>query len=250
MIVRKNFYSSVNSPIDSSLANVSALPLKVDHQKRLPPVRDQGDRPTCLVFAATCGHEDKRQQEILIVERLSEEALYWACKQIDADEEGGTTYESASVALERWGQPPEESWPYDATLEGDGRSPLPKGMAAGEGWFRRSIAEISTDLEQVKALLAAGGLVLLGLELMDSFLRPDAGYIPAPSSDDTSLGGHAVVAVGYDDGPECLIVRNSWGTEWGIDGYGYLPYSYYVEHSLDSWSLGPVPNADNVERVA
>jgi len=229
---------------------MNALPSNVDHQKRLQPVRDQGDRPTCLAFAATCGHEDKRQQEIRIVERLSEEALYWGCKQIDADDEGGTTYESASVALERWGQPTEESWPYEATIEGDGPSPLPKGMAAGEGWFRRSIAEISTDLEQVKALLAAGGLVLLGLELMDSFLRPDAGYIPAPSPDDTSLGGHAVVAVGYDDESGSLIVRNSWGTEWGIDGYGYLPYSYYAKHSLDSWSLGPVPNGDKVEQVA
>jgi C1A family cysteine protease len=222
----------------------------VDHQKRLQPVRDQGDRPTCLAFAATCGHEDKRQVETRLVERLSEEALYWGCKELDVDGEGGTTFESASVSLERWGQPLEESWPYDPTLDGDGPSPLPTGMAAGDGWFRRSIAEIPTNLEQVKAVLAGGGLVLLGLELMDSFMRLDAGHIPAPSLDDENLGGHAVVAVGYDDGSEYLIVRNSWGTEWGIDGYGYLPYSYYVKHGLDNWILGPVPNGDKVEQAA
>jgi C1A family cysteine protease len=40
------------------------------------------------------------------------------------------------------------------------------------------------------------------------------------------IGGHAVLAVGYDDAKQVLIVRNSWGPAWGYQGYFYMPYAY------------------------
>ena len=53
------------------------------------------------------------------------------------------------------------------------------------------------------------------------------------------LGGHAVVAVGYDDSKECFIVRNSWGTNWGDAGYFYMPYAYLTNPELasDAWEI-------------
>jgi hypothetical protein len=70
------------------------------------------------------------------------------------------------------------------------------------------------------------------------------GDIPFPTPEDKQEGGHAVVAVGYDDQRKigadtgALLIRNSWGTGWGEKGYGWLPYSYVTaEQAFDFWSL-------------
>ena len=72
----------------------------------------------------------------------------------------------------------------------------------------------------------------------------ERGWIPLPSEKDGVIGGHAVVAVGYDDAKEitdskgALLIRNSWGPEWGRDGYGWMPYDYILQGlTSDWWSL-------------
>ena len=72
----------------------------------------------------------------------------------------------------------------------------------------------------------------------------DTGNIPFPGQGDSLVGGHAVLAVGFDDqkkiGKEkgALLIRNSWGTTWGDGGYGWLPYKYVLDRiALDFWSL-------------
>ena len=70
------------------------------------------------------------------------------------------------------------------------------------------------------------------------------GEIPFPTAGDTVQGGHAVLAVGYDDAKKigsakgALLIRNSWGTGWGAEGYGWLPYDYVLKGlANDFWSL-------------
>ncbi len=60
-----------------------------------------------------------------------------------------------------------------------------------------------------------------------------------PASGEKSIGGHAVMAVGYDDGKQCFIVRNSWGSGWGLAGYFLMPYAYISQSSLadDFWTI-------------
>ncbi|HBN08566.1 MAG TPA: hypothetical protein DD435_07915 [Cyanobacteria bacterium UBA8530] len=58
-------------------------------------------------------------------------------------------------------------------------------------------------------------------------LRKDVastGIMPMPKPSEQVFGGHAVLAVGYDDAKKVLIVRNSWGSGWGDKGYFYMPY--------------------------
>ncbi len=72
------------------------------------------------------------------------------------------------------------------------------------------------------------------------------GEIPYPKANEEVVGGHAILAVGYDNakkikqqgGPEttgAFLIRNSWGTEWGMDGYGWLPYRYVEDELADDW---------------
>ena len=66
-----------------------------------------------------------------------------------------------------------------------------------------------------------------------------SGVLNLPGSGEGVVGGHAVLAVGYDDVAQRFIVRNSWGTSWGLDGYFTMPYAYLCDANLsdDLWTI-------------
>jgi C1A family cysteine protease len=62
------------------------------------------------------------------------------------------------------------------------------------------------------------------------------GLVPLPNRRESSLGGHAICPVGYDDKKKLVKFKNSWSESWGDDGYGYLPYAYIEKYMMDAWS--------------
>lgn len=99
---------------------------------------------------------------------------------------------------------------------------------------------VKRDLKALRACLAEGYPIAFGMSLFDSFYNTPSvrkvGAVPMPGSSEGQRGGHAVLAVGYDDAKEHFVVRNSWGSRWGDRGYFYLPYSFF-EHRIDGQSL-------------
>jgi len=100
---------------------------------------------------------------------------------------------------------------------------------------------LDADLTQLKTCLASGSPFVFGIRLYPSFETADVahtGFVPMPAEDEAQIGGHALVAVGYDDLGRNFIVRNSWGADWGDAGYCYLPYGY-ITNSLasDFWAI-------------
>ena len=83
----------------------------------------------------------------------------------------------------------------------------------------------------MKACLAAGYPFVFGFTVYESFESADVartGVASMPAPDEKVIGGHAVLAVGYDDAAQTFLVRNSWGTGWGQAGYFTLPYAYFT----------------------
>ncbi len=217
------------------------IPASTDLRQYLPSILDQGQRPTCLAFAVTAAHELSRAGGLAVKEDLSEEALYWGCKRRDRDRIPGTSFVSATAALARPGQPLEAVWPYDPTRD-DTISYTPTVRLGGPGWHRTRLVRIRLSTDRLRAELAGGRAIALGVVLTAGFLMPNGDRIPPPRPGEPTFGRHAVLSVGYQDGyPDsndgALIIRNSWGDTWANGGYAWLPYAYVEALGREAWRV-------------
>jgi C1A family cysteine protease len=104
------------------------------------------------------------------------------------------------------------------------------------GYFR-----IHQELRHLKACLAQGLPFTFGGSIHESFMTRQVkhtGRIPMPRRGERVLGGHAMTIVGYEDRRATFILRNSWGTRWGLGGYAELPYDFLLHPSFawDFWT--------------
>lgn len=212
-----------------------APPIAVDLRPNLPVVRDQGDtRGTCVAFAVTAAHEFDREVAGAAAEHLSEEALYWGCKVVDGQWRSGTLFSSAARTLSTTGQPPEPVWPYDPKRPNG--VPYAPVSPPDAGWLTSSMAAMSADASTVRSELDAGSPVVLGVVVFDSMFRPTPkGRVELPPAGSPVRGRHAVLAVGYN--ADALLIRNSWGETWGVDGYGWLTDAYTAQCLRDAWRI-------------
>ena len=105
----------------------------------------------------------------------------------------------------------------------------------------------------MKGCLASKFPFVFGFTAYESFESPKVaktGILGMPASDEKVVGGHAVMAVGYDDATRMFIVRNSWGSSWGQKGYYRMPYAYLTDSNLasDFWTIRSVEEGATVKR--
>jgi C1A family cysteine protease len=104
-----------------------------------------------------------------------------------------------------------------------------------------SYYSVNKTIRDVKQCLAEGYPVVFGFTVFDSFMSQKVartGIAEMPKRNEQPQGGHAIMAVGYDDSKEALIIRNSWGTNWGLNGYFYMPYGYITNNlATDFWTI-------------
>jgi C1A family cysteine protease len=160
-------------------------------------------------------------------------------------------------ALILFGAPPEEYWPYK--VADFDKEPTPFLYAFAQNFQAISYYRLDppgtrkeTLLGRIKEHLSSGLPSMFGFTVYSSISQAEkTGKIPYPAPGERVAGGHAVAAVGYDDAMSiknaaqgssatkgALLIRNSWGKEWGDGGYGWLPYEYVLKGlAVDWWSL-------------
>jgi len=189
-------------------------------------VRDQGTRGTCLAFAASAAHGLRLSGTTV----LSPEFLFWAAKQRDgAPNIDGTTPAALMRALEEIGQPLESKWPYQTSRPWPFIGYHPPVIAPSDLYTRgsstASVMTVATDA------LAAGNTPVFALGITRTFYGPVGGsviHVPGERVE----AGHGILVTGYGhhNGDPHFLIRNSWGTSWGVAGHALIPRTYCVEY--------------------
>lgn len=189
--------------------------------------RDQGSRPTCLAFAASDTHAATRGNPWSPLS--AEWAYYFAVKRDGGDVASGSTLGGMLDSLRLDGQPEEACWPYDGEADPDPAAWAPP--VGSHKLFRRDSRREGVSFGDIIALLEADRPALLVMMLSGAFFVPNAeGVVTADEPPDPALV-HALVAVGHGllpDGGPVVLVRNSWGSGWGVDGHAWLAEGYLV----------------------
>lgn len=237
-----------------------SLATKVDLRKGCSEIEDQGGLGSCTANAGvglaefcmrrTYGKHINSSR--LFLYKTTRDLLGWKG-------DTGAYLRSTMEAMVLFGLPPEQYWPYIIANYDIEPSAFLYSFASSYKslkYYRLDPAGTTPTnvLSSIKTNLANGLPSMFGFTVYNSYVQATAankGAIPFPSSGEKVAGGHAVMAVGYDDtlkitnanpgGPTttgALLLRNSWGTKWGDGGYGWLPYEYVLKGlAVDWWVL-------------
>jgi len=234
----------------------TTLPTSVSLVNWFSPVEDQGQLGSCTANAGVGMVEYFERRAFGKHTDASRLFLYKATRNLMKETgDTGAFLRTTMGAMVLFGLPPEEYWPYnEADFDNE---PTAFCYAFAQNYQAISYYRLdppgtkATDLlNQIRVNLSAGLPSMFGFTVYSSIEQADAsgGKIPYPTKGDKILGGHAIVVAGYDDKMKiknttagakettgAFLIRNSWGTGWGDNGYGWLPYDYVIKGLADDW---------------
>lgn len=257
-------YGPDNQAVEPMLAKANiaregkeSLPSEVDLREWCPPIEDQGNLGSCTANAGVAVVEYFERRAFGKHIDASRLFLYKTTRNLSHSVgDVGAFLRVTMGALALFGVPPEIHWPYKI----DDYDKEPPAFCYAFAQNYQAIKYFTLDpvgttpaelLIRIKTHLAAGLPSMFGFTVYSSIEQAaSGGKIPYPAPGERVEGGHAIVAVGYDDGLKikngdaasetvgALLIRNSWGTGWGSQGYGWLPYEYVLKGlAVDWWSI-------------
>jgi C1A family cysteine protease len=240
--------AETRSPKDfTAVPNVSSLPPRVDLRPGCSPVEDQGQVGSCTANAIVGAVEYKRRKQGQ-QDDLSRLFVYFNARRMSGTEKEdcGARIAHAMAAFLAHGAPPESAWPYD---------PARVNVVPDDAAYDKATANAEVEyarlggIEHIKGALAREQPVVFSISLPVRCWDEAAknGVIPTPTESElapvlTHHGQHAMLLVGYDNDQHFLHVRNSWGTQWGDQGYCRLSFDTFQRAMAvnTAWILGPL----------
>jgi C1A family cysteine protease len=238
------------------LLRLASLPAKADLRSKCPPVYDQGQIGSCTANAIAGAIQYQRtaegDQPDFVPSRLF---IYYNERVIEhsVPYDAGAYIRDGMKSVNQLGVPPEDEWPYsdkgypknpdDPRFERGApaaKKPTARVYRSAAKYKVSSYARLGQLLPQLKGCLADGRPFVFGFSVYENFFDANGKpRITTPMPSGGQVGGHAVMAVGYDDARSVFIVRNSWGPANQDKGYFYMPYAYVTEPSLSSdfWTI-------------
>lgn len=224
---------------------VTQLPPKVDLRPQCPEVYNQGQLGSCsanAIGAALEFDQMRQKQRAFTPSRLF---IYYNERAMEGTvtSDSGAQIRDGVKSVNQQGAPSETEWKYEV----NNYAQKPPQKAYDEAAKHKAILyqRITQTLGQLKGCLAAGFPFVFGFVVYESFESKEvasSGQAQLPQAGEKQLGGHAVLAVGYDEDQQRFTIRNSWGPKWGMQGYFTLPYPYILQDTLasDFWTIRSV----------
>ncbi len=219
----------------------TVLPHDVDLRSLCSPIEDQGNLGSCTANALVGALEFLELKEKKPLVDLSRLFIYYNERVIEhtVKTDSGAMLRDGIKTLAKQGVCSEKLWPY--IISKFAVKPTAKCYKDAATHTITSYHRILT-LDEMLSCLAEGYPFVFGFTVYESFESEEVaktGTVPMPQPGERVLGGHAVVAVGYDEGTKRFLVRNSWGTGWGVAGYFTMPFNYLSDRNLsdDFWTI-------------
>jgi C1A family cysteine protease len=219
---------------------LNSLPEKVDLRPLCSAVEDQKDLGSCTANALA-GALEYLERKNGNSEDFSRLFIYYNERSLidTINYDSGAYLRDGIKTLVRNGACVEKLWPYDITQFAF----TPPEYCYAEAMNHQVLVyERILSLHSLKSCLASGFPVVFGFTVYASFESEEVaktGIMPVPADGERVSGGHAVCAVGYDDATQRVVVRNSWGEDWGMKGYFTMPYEIIENRNLsdDFWTI-------------
>lgn len=226
------------------VAKLAKLPAKVDLRPRCPKkIYDQGELGSCTGNAIACAIQFDRMQQKLKPDFVPSRLFIYYNERVmehSVASDSGAQIRDGIKSVATLGDCPEQEWPYQIAKF----AAKPPAQCYRDAIKYKAVLyqRVAHNLAQMKGCLASGYPFVFGFSVYESFegaAVAKTGVVPMPQTGEKQLGGHAVLAVGYNDAQQRFIVRNSWGPQWGMGGYFTLPYAYVADPNLadDLWTI-------------
>src|ERR1700758_2416147 len=224
----------------------SPAPAEYDLRPSMPLAYDQGQLGSCTGNAIAAGMEYERDRQGLPDFIPSRLFIYYNERALEGtvSSDSGAVIRDGIKVVNSDGVCPETLWPYDVGMFA---VKPPKRCYVIAKTDRAVQYEAIKTLGDLKDAIASNLAVVFGFTVYESFQSQavaQTGVMPMPKPGEATVGGHAVLAVGYSDPESQVIVRNSWGPSWGDAGYFYMPYQYMTGTTTSS-DASPI-NAANL----
>ncbi len=221
---------------------IAALPPVVDQIGLSNPIEDQGQMGSCT------GNSSTSMLEIALGLTVPQSRLmaYYNGRVIDGTTktDAGAQIRSVIKGLVNLGVADENLWKYTQTnlTRAPGKTAVDQGATTAALVLSKKLGYYRVDsLDGLMLALSKGGTVTFGFTVTAAIDNlPASGILRLPRASEPSIGGHAVLAVGYDSVKKFVWVRNSWGAGWGLNGYFKMPFGWFTDPRRlvdDMWTL-------------
>ncbi len=230
---------------DPSKAGISVLPDYVDWTSMFPACYNQGRLGSCTANAIAGAFEFERTRQKLVPDFVPSRLFIYF---FERKREGTVALDSGAYirdgfkSINNEGVCGEQLWAYFDDVTHFIIKPDARALFSAAHHRAIRYEAVAQDLQHIKTVLASGRCVVFGFVVYASFMSQIValtGQVPMPLPGENVLGGHAVVIVGYNNQTQTFRCRNSWGSNWGINGYFDIPFMYLANWQLasDFWTI-------------